>query len=581
MELLRNCLKKCLHLFLAGIVVTLALMPCRPARAQTASSVQDASIQAATPPDASPQAAIPTDASVPTATPADASAQKTLPPGGPIQGATLPETATPAATPPADLVFVIDNSGSMRKNDPKSITPKVVSTFVDQLPENAQVGMVRFDQKARLLIPMTLLANPQDRRKVIDSLSEIDYRGQFTNTPVGIERALYELKTDGRKGSQKGIIFITDGIVDTGDPAKDLQLTRWLKNDIAASCKQEGVRIFGIALTEKADFSLIQALAARTNGEYFRTFTADEISGVLQQIRSLLKPAKAAPVAELAPLALLPIPGENASKPAAPDKTAVARSSAPAPLPGDNGTVVVSEKAAWTISIALAALVLVLLGAVIFFFFQNSRRRQVVPAGTTGAAKDLNIPEAYLEDQGEVLDKDKSPFVLDREIIKVGRGKKNDLVIDAPAISGFHATIEFRNMSFYLEDQRSTNGTMLNDRRLDANRHVRLKDGDRITFATYPFLFNSAEKSLFGDPVMLAKTALEDKEAEATIVLDLDGVDTHQGLISCIQTHLMHIYSLSANHKNFVNTYFTHDILEIIATTAHENLQKTMKDNQQ
>ena len=187
----------------------------------------------------------------------------------------------------------------------------------------------------------------------------------------------------------------------------------------------------------------------------------------------------------------------------------------------------------------------------------------------------------FVEDLALILDKGKSPFVLDREIIKIGRGKKNDLVIDAPAISGFHATIEFRNMSFYLEDQRSTNGTMLNDRRLEANHHVRLKDGDRITFATYPFLFNSAEKSLFGDPVMLTKTALEDKEAVATIVLDLDGVGTHQGLISCIQTHLMHIYSLSANHKNFVNTYFTHDILEIIATTAHENLQKTMKDNQQ
>ncbi len=571
MELLRNCLKKCLYLFLVGIVVTLALMPCRPARAQTASIVQDASNPETTPSDASAQEAIPPGVPIHGATPPDATTQTAIRPGEPI----------PGATPPVDLVFVIDNSGSMRKNDPKSITPKVVSTFVDQLPENAQVGMVLFDQKARLLIPMTLLANPQDRRKVIDSLSKIDYRGQFTNTPVGIERALYELKTDGRKASQKGIIFITDGIVDTGDPVKDQQQTQWLKKDITASCKQEGVRIFGIALTEQADFSLIQALAARTNGEYFRTFTADEISDVLQQIRLLLKPVKSEPVAELAPLPLLPIPGEEKSKPVPAAKEAIAQS-ASEPQPGDNsGAVVVSQKAAWTISIALAALVLVLLGAVIFFFFQNSRRRQVVPAGATGTAKDLNIPEAHLEDQGEILGKGKSPFALDKEIIKVGRGKKNDLVIDAPAISGFHATIEFRNMSFYLEDQRSTNGTMLNDRRLEANHHVRLKDGDRITFATYAFLFKLADKSLFGDPVMLTKTALEDKEAEATIVLDLDGVDSQQGLISCIQTHLMHIYGLSANHKKFVNTYFTHDMLEIIAATAHENLQKTGEDNQQ
>lgn len=569
MELLLNCLKKRLYLFFIGTVVSLALIPCSPARAQTASSAQEASVPEAARPAPSVQEATPTDASARGATPPDASIQETM----------APDASAQEATPPMDLVFVIDNSGSMRKNDPKSITPEVVSTFVDQLPENAKVGMVLFDQKARLLIPMTPLENPQDRREVIDSLSKIDYRGQFTNTPIGIERALYELKTNGRQASQRGIIFITDGIVDTGDPIKDRQLTQWLKEDITANCKQEGVRIFGIALTEQADFSLIQALAARTNGEYFRTFAADEISGVLQQIRSLLKPVEPEPepLPELAPLPLLPIPGEGEPKPVEPAKDAAAQS-APEPPPVDNGAVVVSEKAAWTISIALAALVIVLIGALIFFFFQNTRRRQVVPEGV---AKELNIPEAYIEDQGEILDKEKSPFVLDKETIRVGRGHKNDLVIDAPAISGFHATIEFRNMSFYLEDQRSTNGTMLNDRRLEANHHVRLKDGDRITFATYPFLFKLAEKSPFGDPVMLTMTALEDKEAEATIVLDLDGVDTQQGLISCIQTHLMHIYGLSANHKQFVNTYFTHDILEIIATTAHENLQKTMKDNQQ
>ncbi|MEJ2158155.1 MAG: VWA domain-containing protein [Desulfobacteraceae bacterium] len=524
MELSCNRLKKCFYLFFLSAVATFALKPCPHALAQRPAAAQDA-------------------ASI------------------------------------IDLVFVIDNSGSMRKNDPKFITPEVVSTFVEQLPGNAQVGMVLFDQKARLLIPMTPLADGQDRQAVISSLKSIDYRGQFTNTPIGIERALYELKSNGRKASQKGIIFITDGIVDTGDPAKDRELTQWLKKDIAAECKQEGVRIFGIALTEQADFSLIQTLAARTNGEYFRTFVADEISDVLQQISALMRPPKVAakPQSELAPIPLLPVPSEAEPNPEEPTKPAVTPP-APAPLPDNEETAIVSEKGAWIISIALAVLVILLLGALIFFFFQNTKRRQIIPARVV---KDLDIPEAFLEDQSAVLGKGKSPFVLNKETIKIGRGHQNNLVIDSPAISGFHATIEFRNMSFYLEDQRSTNGTLLNDRRLEANRHVRLKDGDTIRFATYPFIFKLAEKSPFRDPVMLSMTALEDKEAEATIVLDLDGADSKQGLISCIQTHLMHIYGLSANHKEFVNAYFAHDILDIIATTAHENLQKTMIDREQ
>ena len=179
-----------------------------------------------------------------------------------------------ADSPPLDLVFVIDNSGSMKKNDPKFITPQVVSTFVQQLPVNSQVAMVLFDSNSHLLMPLTMLSHEQVQKKIADGLKQIDYRGQYTNTPVGIERALYELKTRGRETSIKSIVFITDGIVDTGDPNKDVSLTEWLKNDLTAQSKGLGVRIYGIALTDAADFSLIQTVAARTDGEYYRTYEA-------------------------------------------------------------------------------------------------------------------------------------------------------------------------------------------------------------------------------------------------------------------------------------------------------------------
>lgn len=476
-----------------------------------------------------------------------------------------------------DLVFVIDNSGSMKKNDPKFITPDVVSTFVRQLPKSAQVGIVLFDQKARLLIPLTLINDSQAQQGVIDSLKNIDYRGQFTNTPSGIERALYELKTSGRSEAQKGIIFVTDGIVDTGNEQRDQELTQWLKEDITAQSKQMGIRIFAIAFTESADFSLIQALATRTKGEYFRTFEAGEISGVLYQIQTLMTPKKPEAKPKLEPLPLLPVPLEEAQpKPA--EKVQTAEVPPQQDQPTDQGTVVVTEKSVWMISIIIALVIIALIVALFFFFFQNTQRKEETPPE---AQKYLNIPEAHLEDLDRVLGEDSQPLKLDQERINIGRSQRNDLIIDEPAISGFHATIEFRNMSFYLEDQRSTNGTMLNDRRLEANTPVRLKSGDCITFAQYHFTFVIANQRPFGDTVMLSMTALEDPEAEATIVLDLDGADSKQGLISCLQNHLMHIYGLSPNHKAYVNTYFSANILDIIASSAHENLQKTAADGEQ
>lgn len=482
-----------------------------------------------------------------------------------------------SATTPIDMLFVIDNSGSMKKNDPQFITPQMVNTFIRQLPAETQAGMVVFDQTARLIKPLTLLSGATARQEFIESSKSIDYRGQFTNTPVGIERALYELKKNGRTGAEKGIVFITDGIVDTGDKKKDAELTQWLKDDVASQSKRLGVRIFGIALTEGADFSLIQTLALRTNGEYYRTYEASEISGLLRQIQARLTPPPPKPA--LAPLPLLPEPKPQPISPPSPGSTPETGQKTPeaaqqsAPLGGK--TVIVTEKSAWLISLTMALVIIVLVGALLFLFIQFTRRRDIAPAA---ASRAVTIPEAHLEDRDGACDH--ATLALDKERVNIGRSKKNDIIIEQPAISSFHATIEFRNMAFFLEDQRSTNGTMLNDRRLEPNDPERLKSGDTIKFANSSFTFTVADQNPFGDTVMLSMTAMEDPEAEATIVLDLEGLDSKQGLIACTQNHLMQIYGLSPKHKDFVNTYFAHDILDILATNAHENLQQTQRDEQ-
>lgn len=199
--------------------------------------------------------------------------------------------AAPAGDSMVDVVFVIDNSGSMRRNDPRFLTPETVRTFLDQLPDTTQAAMVLFDERARLLHPLSDLSDPASRKRLNDSLDKVDYRGKFTDSAAGIERAVYELKTGGRTGARKSIIFLTDGIVDTGDRQKDMELTQWLKTDLAADCSSSGIRILGIAFTENADFPLIQALASRTEGAYYRATRAEDIVDVLGRIQALLRPS--------------------------------------------------------------------------------------------------------------------------------------------------------------------------------------------------------------------------------------------------------------------------------------------------
>jgi pSer/pThr/pTyr-binding forkhead associated (FHA) protein/Mg-chelatase subunit ChlD len=489
----------------------------------------------------------------------------------PYSGIVAPATVWAAenADPIMDMVFVIDNSGSMHKNDPNFITPKVVETFVRQLPETAQVGVVLFDQNARNLIPMTQISGEQIEKKIIAGLKKIDYRGQYTNTPMGMERAIYELRTHGRPMAEKGIILITDGIVDTGDPTKDQELTQWLKKDLTAQCKQLGIRIFGIAFTEDADFSLIQTLSLRTSGEYFRTHEASETTNVLAKVQAHMTPA---PKQTLAPLPLIPVPAAESAQTAP-----IAKS---IPLHGSlkDNSVVITEKSVWMISMTLVLVIALLVGALVFFYIQNTKRKSMTDQPSDIA---MDIPEAHLEpmnlEEGEV----DLVHKLEKPRTNIGRSQRNDIVIKQPAISSFHATIDFRNMAFYLEDQRSTNGTQLNGSRLTPNEPLRLKSGDRIAFAKYEFKFVMVDQIPFGETVMLSMTALADPEAEATVVLDLDGADTKQGLIACMQNHLMQIYGLGPKHKAFVNTYFAYDTLDIVASTAHENLKRTKNDGEQ
>ncbi len=484
--------------------------------------------------------------------------------------APAPALAAESAAPLIDLVFVIDNSGSMRKNDPNSITSKVVETFVRQLPESAQVGVVLFDQNARILSPLKRITGKHDGNKIIAGLDKIDYRGQFTNTPKGMERAIYELKTHGRPLAEKGIVLITDGIVDTGDSMKDQELTQWLKKDLTTQCRQLGIRVFGIAFTENADFSLIQTLASRTGGEYFRTHKASETSDVLAQVQTHMTPP---PKQDLAPLPLIPVPEEESAQ-YAPDT----RSTLPEGAAPDENSVVMSEKSVWMISMTLALFIAALVGALVFFYIQNTKRKMMA---SQASDIPMDIPEAHLEEAGEDADGDNIIHKLDKARVNIGRSQRNDIIIKQPAVSSFHATIDFRNMAFYLEDQRSTNGTHLNGMRLTPNEPLRLKSGDRITFAKYDFKFVMVDQIPFGETVMLSMTALADPEAEATVVLDLDGTDTKQGLIGCLQNHLMQIYGLGPKHKEFVNTYFAPDTLDIIATAAHDNLKATRSDTKQ
>jgi pSer/pThr/pTyr-binding forkhead associated (FHA) protein len=193
-------------------------------------------------------------------------------------------------------------------------------------------------------------------------------------------------------------------------------------------------------------------------------------------------------------------------------------------------------------------------------------------APSTPAEKPLNgmhVPEWQLIDL-EPPDRPAANFNAPR--ITIGRDEKNDFVIDQPTVSSLHATIEFRMGSFFLEDQRSSNRTRLNDRKLDPGRSVLLKSGDRITFANRAFKFMRMDQLISGHTVLLEVTNFDSGFDEAEIAADASGTNLTNRLMPTVKQHLKKIAALGSRYQAFVNRYFSEETILSLTIHASENM---------
>jgi hypothetical protein len=70
----------------------------------------------------------------------------------------------------------------------------------------------------------------------------------------------------------------------------------------------------------------------------------------------------------------------------------------------------------------------------------------------------------------------------------IGRVDGNDMIMPDYAISKQHAILHIRRGSYTIMDCGSTNGTMVNGKRLD-KKPINLRNGDIVGFARYEFTF--------------------------------------------------------------------------------------------
>jgi Mg-chelatase subunit ChlD len=391
-----------------------------------------------------------------------------------------------------DLLLVLDNSGSMKQNDPQFLTRAVVTEFVNskRLPADARVGVVMFADNATLTMPLTPIGDA--RQALQASLEKLDYSGRLTDTAAAIERALYELKHQARPDADRAIVLMTDGIIDTGNSAKDAERYRWITTDLADSAAAAGTRIYGVAFTEKADFQLIQSLGEITGGDYYRILRADEVAGAFSRIAEGLTAKKAAVGAAVPAVSAAP---ESASRAAA----------VPAPQqPAANGGL-----PTWLLVLGPIA---GLIGLVAAFLVPTMLWRTAPPSQAPKPLEDEVIPKserAFLRDLNSPPVLSPSKYEITQRITKIGRmkGRAGVLRVDRGTVSAQHAEIRYHDGTFFLVDTASANKTRLDESApLQPYVEVPLKDGRIISIADCRFEFYVPEADqaptqvLFLDP---------------------------------------------------------------------------------
>src|SRR5580765_4012576 len=81
---------------------------------------------------------------------------------------------------------------------------------------------------------------------------------------------------------------------------------------------------------------------------------------------------------------------------------------------------------------------------------------------------------------------------LNKPVVTVGRGNANDLVLNDPSVSRFHAVIKLRDNSIFIADRGSTNGIVLNDKKI--SKETELKNGDVALVGLYKLLLENVDE---------------------------------------------------------------------------------------
>lgn len=182
--------------------------------------------------------------------------------------------------PNANLVFLVDVSGSMQSPDKLGLVKQSLKLLVDQMHEEDRIALVVYAGAAGMVLESTSASNKRKIRHAIDSLAA----GGSTNGAAGIELAYQIAENNLIEGGINRVIIASDGDLNVGmtgiDDLKEL-ISHKRKNGVALTTLGFG--------TGNYNYSLMEQLADVGNGNASYIDSLNEARKVLiEEMQSTL-----------------------------------------------------------------------------------------------------------------------------------------------------------------------------------------------------------------------------------------------------------------------------------------------------
>ena len=164
-----------------------------------------------------------------------------------------------AHRPPANLVFLVDVSGSMNEPTKLPLVQRALSLLTEQLRSDDHVAIVTYAGAAGVLLPAT---TGEDKPRILAAIAGLSAGGS-TNGAGGIRSAYDVAKQSFIRGGANRVVLCTDGDFNVGVSSRE-DLERLISDEARSNVF---LTALGFGMGNYHDTTM-QVLADRGNGQY-------------------------------------------------------------------------------------------------------------------------------------------------------------------------------------------------------------------------------------------------------------------------------------------------------------------------